>query len=103
MKKITEAFTPEQQELLKNVYIIINSSAMVPLVEGNEPTRENLQVIAKGFEDKEAVVLKAEDFQYYSEDEHDFKYYTGDFEDYVFRTCVPEEVATILDAVITKM
>lgn len=94
MKKITEAFTLAQQKILKNVYIISNHK-MLPLIDGNKPTRENLKVIVYNEEKKQLEVLEAHDFEYYSAEDS-----ANNINDYV--EDVPEEVAAILECVIKE-
>jgi len=102
MQKLTELLTTEQQEILKNVYIISND-VIIPLVDGNEPTRDTLKVIV-GDTETGVVVLEAKDFEFWDEDEddHDFRYYLGEVDYYVSRDETPMEVVNVLDDIILE-
>lgn len=99
MKKIIEVLTPEQQEQLRNVYLI-SDSEMYPIVAENAPTADTLKVIAVN-PDGEVCVYTAGDFRL--DGANDFEYDKEDEDGcapYVYREAIPQEVIDVLDAAI---
>lgn len=92
MKEITDALTPEQQEALRNIYVII-VNGIYPIVKDNAPTADTLKVIAR-IDTGNVCVYTAEDFL--KDKDGDF-YVKGKDVDLILRKYTPAEVTRILD------
>ena len=99
MKKVN--FTPEQEKVLKNYYLI-TENGMTRLGDSSELTRESLRILWLN-EKIELYELTAEDFQYYDLEEGDRDFTLRTPELYIIlRKDIPNEVLKILDEVLNK-
>lgn len=96
MQKIEKAYTPEQLEVLRNLYLAVDGEVR-PLVEGNKPTKDNLKII-----DFKQGMRMAYDFSWDGDECFCYRCSEDGEFGYLCRECMPEEVAEILDAMIEE-
>lgn len=94
MKEITDVLTPEQQEVLRNIYYVSNNG-ICPFVADNAPTADTLKVLVGRNGSDGAVVCTAEDFLV--DNDGDFHTKGNEVFPFIMREDVPEEVIQILD------
>lgn len=93
MKGMKDALTPEQQEQLKDVYVIVDDN-MVAVMPDNEPTAETLKIFDLDWQ----IKLTAEDFE---RDGSDFVYNDeANNMAYICEDNMPDEVVEVLNEVI---
>lgn len=90
-------FTPEQKNLFKG-YCIISDNALKPIGELCEVTRESFRALwIDNFNNLQELTV--DDFEYFNSKNKDNDFKITENGSFVLRSCIPEEILEILDAV----
>ncbi len=93
MKEFKDVLTPEQQEQLKNVYVLIDGM-IESILPCNVPTADTLRIVDFDWQ----LILTAEDFM--KNEDGEFYYANEAVTYYIDADDIPEEVLKVLEDVI---